>query len=122
MLKKPDAAAFYKELYAYSPTKVTLPALGSEDVKLPGTGIGSPKAQAFPPARPTPLLEKPLELVAPTTAGEKAKLDQPKAKPDVKTAAPGAKTDVSKAATPKLEQPHDVRPPGAGTSKEKAPR
>jgi hypothetical protein len=34
-LKKPEAVAFYKELYAYSPTKVTLPPLGTQDLNIP---------------------------------------------------------------------------------------
>jgi len=34
-LKKPEAVAFYKELYAYSPTKVTLPPLSTRDLNMP---------------------------------------------------------------------------------------
>ncbi len=36
-LKKPEAAAFYKELFAYSPPRVTLPPLGSERFNFPGS-------------------------------------------------------------------------------------
>ena len=49
-LKKPEAAAFYKELYAYSPTKVTLPPLGTQNLDmplLPAPGSSSP-AEALP--------------------------------------------------------------------------
>ena len=41
-LKKPDAAAFYKELYAYNPPKVTLPPLGNERLNFPGGTSGLP--------------------------------------------------------------------------------
>ncbi len=34
-LKKPEAVAFYKQLYAYSPTKVTLPPLSTRDLNMP---------------------------------------------------------------------------------------
>ncbi len=37
-LGKPEAAAFYKELYAYAPTKVTLPALGTGLINSPIKG------------------------------------------------------------------------------------
>jgi hypothetical protein len=43
-LKKPEAAAFYKELYAYSPPKVTLPPLGNERLNLPGRTGGIPSS------------------------------------------------------------------------------
>jgi hypothetical protein len=46
-LKKPEAAAFYKELYAYSPPKFTLPPLGRERFDFPSTTEG------FPPLRPS---------------------------------------------------------------------
>lgn len=61
-LKDPQAAAFYKELYAYSPTKVTLPPLGSETLPLPGSG-----ALPVPP---------PPSAVSPAPAS-KAMSDQP---------------------------------------------
>ena len=41
-LKDPQAAAFYKELYAYSPTKVTLPPGGTGDVPDSGSVPASP--------------------------------------------------------------------------------
>lgn len=34
-LQEPDAAAFYKELYSFTPTKVTLPPMGTETFDLP---------------------------------------------------------------------------------------
>ena len=79
-LRNPDAASFYKQLYAYSPTKVTLPPLGSEDIKLPATGINLPTENLTVPARPTPLIDMPLEL-APPTAAERKKLEETKSAP-----------------------------------------
>jgi len=60
-LKKPDAASFYRELYAYSPPKVTLPPFGNEKFDLPGgtmpaTGSGarSPSGRIPGPVEVTP--------------------------------------------------------------------
>jgi hypothetical protein len=48
-LKKPEAVAFYKELYTYSPTKVTLPPLGTQDLNMPLLQApGSAKLGALP--------------------------------------------------------------------------
>ena len=51
-LKKPEAAAFYKELFAYSPPKVTLPPLGNERLNFPGrsTRRRPRPAKGTPPA------------------------------------------------------------------------
>ena len=62
-LKDPQAAAFYKELYAYSPTKMTLPPFGTESLPLPssllgpapGPGSNAGAAPAAPSASPPPL-------------------------------------------------------------------
>jgi hypothetical protein len=70
-LKKPDAAAFYKEFYTYSPTKVTLPPMGTQSLDMPlipapGSGLpagslpgglGSP-VSLLPPPPPSPLTKK----------------------------------------------------------------
>jgi len=69
VLEKPEAAAFYKDLYAYSPSKVTLPPLGTDKFNLPllpSPGSSSPAAEAnpgslvptiplLPPPPPSPL-------------------------------------------------------------------
>ena len=52
-LEKPGAAAFYKELYAYSPTKVTLPPGGTQDFKLP---FDSPSARVCSTRTPAGLV------------------------------------------------------------------
>jgi hypothetical protein len=52
-LEKPEAAAFYKDLYAYSPTKVTLPPAGSQSFDMPL--LPSPGASSkFPPVELNP--------------------------------------------------------------------
>jgi hypothetical protein len=45
-LKKPEAVAFYKELFAYSPPKVTLPPLGNERFNFPGSTPGKGAASS----------------------------------------------------------------------------
>jgi hypothetical protein len=66
-LQKPDAASFYKDLYAFKPLKTTLPPLGSQNLDLPllpsPPGLGSP-AEASPTGGvPTiPLLPPPPPL------------------------------------------------------------
>ena len=54
-LQKPEAAAFYKELYAYSPSKVQLPPLSTEELKLPQPGHRVAEKPDFP-ARETDAL------------------------------------------------------------------
>jgi tetratricopeptide (TPR) repeat protein len=106
-LKQPEAAAFYKELYTYSPTRVTLPPLGTEEISLPSTGVIPPSTNLNVPPRPTPLINNmPLE-VAPPTVAEKAKLDKPAAGPSQ----PAPKSDSAKAPTSKTELPLDVISP-----------
>jgi hypothetical protein len=66
-LEKPGAAAFYKELYAYSPTKVTLPAGGTQDFNFPpgldpGAGLLNPDSGAGGSLLTRPLLPPPPPL------------------------------------------------------------
>ncbi len=61
-LKKPEAAAFYKELYAYSPPKVTLPPLGNERLNFPGS-FGGTKAATKPGSSTPPPM--PVEVTPP---------------------------------------------------------
>jgi tetratricopeptide (TPR) repeat protein len=64
-LKKPEAQQFYKELYAYAPTKVTLPGFGTErldSLTAPGASAATKSGSALQ----SPLLpELPLELTPP---------------------------------------------------------
>jgi hypothetical protein len=41
-LERPEAAAFYKELYSYAPTKFTLPPLGTDAITPPVSGLTGP--------------------------------------------------------------------------------
>jgi hypothetical protein len=59
-LQKPDAAAFYKELYSYAPTKFTLPPLGTETLTPPFSGLSSDLG-AGPLAPPRSITTLPLE-------------------------------------------------------------
>lgn len=53
-LKKPEAVAFYKELYAYSPTKVTLPPLGTQNLNMPFMPAPGSANPGLLPAEDTP--------------------------------------------------------------------
>jgi hypothetical protein len=85
-IKKPEATAFYQELYAYNPPKVTLPPLGNESLNFPGRpGAGtlsSPGAtgpggrmlgplEVTPPdlseIRPAPTADLPANVFTPET-------------------------------------------------------
>jgi tetratricopeptide (TPR) repeat protein len=69
-LRKPDAAAFYKELYAYAPTKVTLPGLSTEKLSGPVSGAAGSTTKPGSAATKSPFLEMPLELSPPTVVDE----------------------------------------------------
>jgi hypothetical protein len=96
-LKKPEAAAFYKELFAYSPPKVTLPLppLGNERFDLPGStlrkGAASSKGTMGPsvtvpppPVEVTPPGAKELRP-APGTGQIPLDVFVPETKPEAKT-------------------------------------
>ncbi len=113
-LKKPDAAAFYKELYAYAPTKVTLPPDSTQNLNFPL--VPSP-ASANPGVLPAesmpggllpsiPLLPPPPP--SPVTKGEAA----PAKSPDAGKSAGPAKPVPSSAGLP--ENPFA---PGGSTPK-----
>jgi hypothetical protein len=65
LLKKPEAASFYKELYAYSPPKVTLPALGNEKLDFPGGGPDGIPGRLPNATSPVSKLPGPLEVTPP---------------------------------------------------------
>jgi tetratricopeptide (TPR) repeat protein len=118
-LQKPEAAEFYKELYAYSPTKVTLPPYEKEQVDLPPTGINPPGDKMTPPPRPTPAVKIPLDL-APPTVEEKRKLEILEGPATDKPSTPPAKTDSAQNPAAKGELPVDVLSPRANAPTEKA--
>ena len=113
-LRNPDAAGFYKQLYAYSPPKVTLPPMSTQELQFPSTGISLPGEKTTVPAKPTPLIEMPLELPPPTPA-EKKKLEDAK----TLTSPPPAKTDEVKSPTTKAELPVKVLAPDTSVPKKK---
>jgi hypothetical protein len=78
-IQSPDAASFYKELYAYSPSKVTLPGLGSERIPF-GSGA-TPSSPLGRPFDASSLMNMPIEP-APVTIRE------------IKTGAPAPATDT----------------------------
>jgi tetratricopeptide (TPR) repeat protein len=121
-LQKPEATGFYKELYAFSPTKVTLPPFEKELLDLPSTGVNSPGDKLTPPPLPTPAVKFPLEL-APPTVEEKRKLEKLEAPAAAKPTSPSTKTDSAQNPAAKSELPLEVFTPRADAPAEKpAPR
>jgi hypothetical protein len=87
-LKKPEAAAFYKELYAYSPPKVTLPPMGNEKLDFPGPSRTSPGLNDTPPRIPGPVEVTPPDIseIRPAPGGSlPANVFTPEKKADSKT-------------------------------------
>jgi len=129
-LKRADAATFYKELYAYTPTKVRLPPMGSQDFNMPlfpaPRSIPTPFAEAspgglipsiplLPPPPPSPAAKtestsakgkeaSPAGAGAPVLPATPFDSGGPAAKPQP-AAAPAVKTETPKPAAPKTETP-----------------
>jgi hypothetical protein len=104
-LRKPEAAAFYKDLYKYAPTKMTIPPLGSELIDMPPGGRGTTPAK--PGTRTLPDAMPDLPLVFPPMIEE-----------EKKSTGPGtAKPPTTVPALPK-----DVFTPKPAADKAKAPR
>jgi tetratricopeptide (TPR) repeat protein len=121
-LQKPEATGFYQELYAYSPTKVTLPPMEKELLDLPSTGVNPPGDKMTPPPLPTPAVKIPLEL-APPTVEEKRKLEKLEAPAAAKPRSHSAKTDSAQNPAAKSELPLEVFTPRADAPADKpAPR
>jgi tetratricopeptide (TPR) repeat protein len=120
-LEKPEAAAFYKELFAYSPTKVTLPPLGSGSLNLP---FGGPAGSTPPTAGGSPIVpEMPIELAPPEVREVKKPETKTKVKVDTKAASPSppVKTDTSKGSAEKPKPAAGASPPKPDT-KPSAPK
>jgi tetratricopeptide (TPR) repeat protein len=64
-LRQPEAAAFYKELYAYAPSKVTLPPFGTQKIEAPPAGSSDSTTKSGSASKRNPFLEMPLELSPP---------------------------------------------------------
>ncbi len=104
-IQQPSAAAFYKELYAFSPPKMTLPPYGSEKFDFPATG----STTKFGPTGILPSLSNlPVELAPPNLD-----IREPNpAKVGGNAARAGAMQDL----------PADVFSTKPGAPKEKSPR
>ena len=122
-LQDPQAATFYKELYAFSPTTMTLPPLGTESLpssllgpSSPGTTSGNTTSAPFGPlkavpnaaeVRPPSLPDVRVETRTQTPASPaKAEPAKPAASlkdlpADVFSAKPETKTDGAKEKTPR---------------------
>ena len=96
-LKKPEAAAFYKELFAYSPPRVTLPPLGNERLNFPGSSSAKGAASKGSTSPSTTVPPPPVEVTppgvnelkpAPATGQIPIDVFGPETKPDAKTKTP----------------------------------
>ncbi|MFI5459960.1 MAG: tol-pal system YbgF family protein [Isosphaerales bacterium] len=104
-LQTSEAAAFYKELYQYRPTTVTLPPFGSERFNFPPTG---PTTKSNLPGLPSSLSNLPLELAPPTL--------------DLSRPEPAQAKDKTKSGGTISDLPADVFSSKPAAAKEKAPR
>src|SRR5205807_8435977 len=103
---------------AYSPTKVTLPPLGSETIGLPPLGGSSPGSFPMPTTTlgnpstpPSSIPDIPaIELAPPSVREVRAepKTPGPKAQPDSKAAQPPSKAESPKPAGTQKDLPADV--------------
>jgi hypothetical protein len=139
-LEMPGAAAFYKDLYAYSPSKVTLPPLGTQNLNLPlAPAPGALNAEAnpggllpsiplLPPPPPLPVTKEAAGLGKSDAANKSSspglseKSKSTNALPASPFASPSSSTTTKSVsgATPKIESPkNEPKPTGAGTEKKK---
>jgi hypothetical protein len=129
-LQKPDAAAFYKELYSFTPTKVTLPPSGTEtfdipeipglggstgldNLLLPSTGLPTSPIPPPPPSSPAPAQGEPAKPEAAKPEAEPAKPEaaKPESAPEAKPAAPAeAKPAEAPADSKPAPAPADAKP------------
>ena len=122
-LQRPDAIAFYRQLYEYSPTRVTLPPLGSQNAELPlvpaappsTTGGSStsvfPEMPLLPPPPPRPIAnDAPKPEPSDNVGG-----DQPAAPPEEPLTVPVLPEDSSSsdAAPARGEAQPPAEPPGS---------
>ena len=109
VLKKPETAAFYKELYAYKPTEAVLPpgGTGALDIPMPPFG-GSGSGSATPPIT---IPDIPIGKAATPAAGAGS---SPTTLPDLSNLPPPPPQPT---AAPKVEEPKgktiDLTPPAA---------
>ena len=117
VLRDPQAAAFYKELYAYAPTKVTLPPQGTENIPLPPLGSTNPAPAANPSGTSAATPAVPdipaIEVTPPSVREVRAepKTPAPKVQPDAKAIQPPAKAQTPKPAGSQNDLPKEVFSP-----------
>jgi tetratricopeptide (TPR) repeat protein len=104
-LRKPEAAAFYKDLFAYAPTKVTLPAMGTKVLNPPAKGGSTIPGKSRAGSQTETLPDLP--LVFPPSIEEEKK---------------PSSTGSGKASAQLPKLPTDVFSGKAAATKEKAPR
>ncbi len=101
-LKRPEAASFYKSLYAYSPSKVTLPPLGTQNLDMPLLpSPGATKAGGLPFEDPSGGLLPSMPLLPPPPPSPLSKGAAAPAKAaDAGKSAPAAASGPSPAGLP----------------------
>lgn len=97
-LQKPEAAAFYKDLYAYAPPKVTLPPGGSQNLEMPL--LPSPPGGSTPGDAATSGLPATIPLLPPPPALPAATTDEPKVKAKATAEKPASPPAADKTAKP----------------------
>jgi hypothetical protein len=102
-LESPAAAAFYKELYSYAPTKFTLPGGGTETMMPPFSSAINPGLGPGPLAPPESFTTLPLKS-APSSANPAA--DHKDLPPDLFSEPSQTKPAESKTGTPVPKNPH----------------
>jgi hypothetical protein len=114
-LKDPQAATFYKELYAYSPTKLTLPPFGSQTLPPPGT-VPMPAPPPSKEASPSPGLPSSArsDLLPPLAPGPEMPI--PGIREVVGSRAAGTRLPVQTKSNPPAAKPEPTKP--AGTQKD----
>lgn len=134
LLQKPEAVEFYKDLYAFTPTKVSLPPLGTETLDFPDvvpapTDSPAPASSLIPPPPPTAQPEAPKadEAEAPKPAEEsKPGAEAPKTEEAKPADAPTAEAEAPKVeeAKPEAEAPkvEETKPADAPTAEAEAPK
>jgi tetratricopeptide (TPR) repeat protein len=115
VLQKPEAAEFYKNLYAFTPTKVSLPPLGTESLDFPDvvpapTDAAAPASSLIPPPPPTAQPEEP--------KAEEAKPEAEAPKPEEAKPADAPKAEEAKPEAPK---PEEAKPADAPKAEEALP-
>jgi hypothetical protein len=117
-LQKPDAAAFYKELYSFTPEKVTLPPMGTQSFDLPlPSGIGGASGSLDNILGPATGGVPSIPIPPPPPSAPKADDAKPAAPAETKPAAPAE----AKPATPAETKPEPAKPAAPAATPAPAP-